>query len=114
MSFILSLSLLYYTNPADIFHVPILRVLLVEDLFSKYSVAEYEAAGVTVINPGYLYNEKYKLTNSGEDLETDWAERAVIFYDYRGRPAWNLKELTYWYWHVYLPEIDKVIENWGL
>ena len=37
-------------------------------LFSKYSVAEYEAAGVTVINPGYLYNEKYKLTNSGEDL----------------------------------------------
>ena len=82
-------------------------------LFSKYSVAEYEAAGVTVINPGYLYNEKYKLTNSGEDLETDWAERAVIFYDYRGRPAWNLEELTYWYWHVYLPEVDKYIENWG-
>ena len=111
MSFNLSLSLLYYTNPAEIIHVSILRVLLVEDLFSKYSVAEYEAAGVTVINPGYLYNEKYKLTNSGKDLETNWAERAVIFYDYRGRPAWNLKELTYWYWDVYLPEICKVIKT---
>ena len=61
---------------------------------SSYTDEEYEAAGIEVVGPGKLWNDGYKLKETGETLNAALANWAVSFYKEYKRPAKNLNEIT--------------------
>jgi hypothetical protein len=64
-------------------------------LFSTYSEAEFNRAGVEVIGWGYLWNDGYRLMTSGEELGMNDAEEAVIYHKYKGIWAPNKDAIKY-------------------
>ena len=65
-------------------------------LFSTYSEAKFNAAGVEVIGWGYLWNDGYRLMSSGEEIGMSDAEEAVFYYEKTGAWAPNKAELKKW------------------
>ena len=60
---------------------------------SEYSDAEYWAAGVMPVSWAGIFNYKYVLQTSGEELGWIEAGEAVIFLKFKGRKANNLAEI---------------------
>jgi hypothetical protein len=61
----------------------------------KYSDEEYDAAGITILNPGWAWNEGYFLRNSEEYIDEALANKAVRFFKKFGRSASCTKEIYY-------------------
>ncbi|MBR2676142.1 MAG: hypothetical protein IKE28_04450 [Solobacterium sp.] len=64
-------------------------------LMDKYSDEEYDAAGITILDPGWIANDGYFLRNSKEYIDEDLANKAVRFFKKYGRSASCSKEIYY-------------------
>ena len=70
--------------------------------FDRYSIEDYNRAGVEVGDPGSWFNDSYRLIASGETLNIDQAEGAIAYYERYGRPAINVTQIE-----VFLLELEK-------
>lgn len=61
----------------------------------KYKDEEYDAAGISILKPGWAWNEEYFLRNSEEYIDEDLTNIAVRFYGKYGRSVSCTKEIYY-------------------
>ena len=59
-------------------------------LFSTYSDDQYEAAGVEIDGPGWLYNSGYLL--NGKEIDRYDADMLAFYFIYQGKRAPSIEE----------------------